>query len=420
MPLRSVAPRHALLTVSLAAVVVGAACQPEQRPTPGSVRTIGSPAAGSASTSTTESVSGPEPAASPAAAPQVAASPPGGVAPAGSPAARPGSAASPSASPSPAAAPSKPDGIYTPITNREIYQAVSSDYQAIVALTNQVNEGKPLPSAEILDIYENARFARTATAARPMRAFARDEARGQEFPEAARFYGTPTFLDTPVMDAINGTGSAASYTPAQRRQAIQKGLVRILAYWSRRYVQQAGTNLSPGTVDEGWAIYMGQEVNGTYPNSLSAVAASREANFNRPSSLDAPLRQALSRAQQAATRKDQAAYDAAAQEVSSRFNAIFYLSTARYLDQALKSAQAGKPNDATAQQMEGLSYYQTIQPTVASADTAADRAVVAYFTAAPASLTAPLRDEALAALNRAQAALLLTSADLVTPATFSS
>jgi hypothetical protein len=52
----------------------------------------------------------------PAAPPQSAASP-----------AAASSAASPAASP--ALPPSKPDGIYTPTTNREIYQAISADYQ---------------------------------------------------------------------------------------------------------------------------------------------------------------------------------------------------------------------------------------------------------------------------------------------------
>jgi hypothetical protein len=39
--------------------------------------------------------------------------------------------------------PTKSDGIYKPNTNREIYQKISSDYQEIAALTNQLNEGRP-------------------------------------------------------------------------------------------------------------------------------------------------------------------------------------------------------------------------------------------------------------------------------------
>ena len=404
---------------ALAGLPLLLACQAEQRPAAGSVKTIGSPTTKSVSgttgsvSGTTGSVSGVTGSVSGVAPSPKSASPAAPASP--SPAAQ----ASTGPSPSPAAAPpSQPDGIYTPVTNREIYQKISTDYQAIAALTNQVNEGKPLPSADILRIYEEAQAARIGTQSRPLRGFARDPARAQEFPEAAAFYGSPTFLDDPVIDAINGTGSAANYTSAQRRQAIQKGIQRILYYWSNRYLIQARGNLSPGTVDEAWAIYMGEEVDGKYPNSLSALAVSREGNFNRPGSIDVPLRQAMSRAQKAAADKDAAAYAAAEREVNSRFNAIFYLGTARYLNEALKSVQGDNPTNASAQQIEGLSFYQSIQPTLAQADPAADQTIVAYFTAQPESLTVQLRDDALAALNRAFDALLLQPEDRVTPATF--
>ena len=391
---RFAAPPRGLVLACAATLVVATACQAEQRPTPGSVKTIGSPAAGG-SVSASGSVSGVLPPA---------------------PVASPGAAASPGASPA-AAAPSKPDGIYTPVTNREAYQAIALDYQEIAALNNRVNEGQPLPSAEILAIYDNGKHA---AASRALGAFARAEARAAEFPDAAAFYGAPTFLDTPVRDAINGTGSAASYTPAQRRQAIQKGSQRIMAYWTMRYMQQARANLNPGLVDEAWAIYMGPDVDGKYPHSLSALALSREGNFSRPNSLDVPLRQAMSRAQQAAAAKDQAAYEAAEKDTYARLNAVFYLGATRYMNESLKTAQGGNAANAAVQQIEGLAFYQTIQPAVARADAAADRTIVAYLTAQPAALTAQGRDEALAAINRAATALLLTPADLVTPATFAS
>jgi hypothetical protein len=380
------------------ALVAVIGCQPEQRPTPGSVKTIGTPSGtGSVSASGSASVSGPAPA---AAAPTAVAE------------------SKPAASPGAAVVPSKPDGIYTPTTNREIYQLIASDYQEIVALTNQVNEGKPLPAEEILDIYEHSRLARLGTQMRILRDFAREPARAEEYPEAAQFYASSTFLDDPVIAAINGTGPAAQYSPAQRRQAIQKGVIRIIYHWSRRYMIQARSSLNPGLVDEAWAIYMGKEVDGKYPNSLSGAAVSREGNFNRPGAVDAPLREAMRSAQQAANSKDAAAFATAEQDVYSRYHAIFYLSTARYLNEALKSVLAGNTANATAQQMEGLSYYHSIQPAVARADAAADKAIVAFYTSAPASITMQMRDETLAALNRTASALLLKPEDLVTPASF--
>jgi hypothetical protein len=315
--------------------------------------------------------------------------------------------------------PSAPDGVYTPTTDREIYQRIASDYQLITALTNQIDEGLPLPTAEILQIYEEARIARIGDGSRPLRGFARETARAQEFPEAAQFYGSATFLDDPVIDAIQGTGSAAVYSEAQRREAIQKGLLRIIYYWSARYVEQARANLNPGLVDEAWAIYMGVPVDGRYPNSLSASAVTREILFSRPGSIDVPLRQALVRAQQAAANQNAVAYASAANDVHSRFNAIFYLSTARYLQVAWEAAQTSSLDRTAVLQVEGLSYYRSIQPQVALADPSADQTLVAYFTASPESLTLAARDEAPDALNRSFDALRLVPSDRVTPATFS-
>jgi hypothetical protein len=311
------------------------------------------------------------------------------------------------------------DGIYNPITDREIYQKISSDYQEIVKLTNQVNEGNPLPSSEILEIYEEAKLAVVGAGRRIMRDFARDPARTREFPDAMAFYCSATFLDDPVIDAITGSGSAAGYTDAQRRQAIQKGLLRIIYHWSRHYIDRGGASLSPGLVDEGWAVYMGfPTAEGTYPNSLSAVAVSREGNFERQGSVDVPLREAMARAQKAAADKDPAAYEAAKRDIYSRYHAIFYLATARYINESARHAQDGNAANAGVAQIEGLSFYQSIQPTVAKADAAADETIVAYFKAPAGELTTAKRDEALAALNKAFDALLLKAEDRVTPETF--
>jgi hypothetical protein len=122
----------------------------------------------------------------------------------------------------------------------------------------------------------------------------------------------------------------------------------------------------------------------------------------------------MSRAQKAADEKDQAAYDAAANDIYSRFHAIFYLGTVRYLDEALKSAQAGNLDASAVQMVEGLSSYLSIQPQVAKADPAADKAIVDYFKSEPSSLTPAFRDAALAAINSTGNALLLEQTDQVT------
>jgi len=318
---------------------------------------------------------------------------------------------------------------YTPVTNVAVYQLISQDFQEISQLTNAVNEGRPLPSAEILAIYQSAKHARVGSMSRQLRTFARAQVRQQEFPDAARLYGSAAFLDIPVFDAIQGSGSAASYSPGQRRQAIQKGVQRIMAYWVLQELMVAEMRLRDGNtgptgaqqnVDEAWAIYMGMPQGTGFPFSLSATAVSREMNFRRDGTVDTPLRQALQRAQRAAAAGSLADFQTARREAESRLNAMFYLASARYLNEALKSAQAGNHESSAVQQIEGLSFYLTIRPKVATADAAADMAIVEYYRAAPATLTQALRDETLAALNRAAGALGLQPTDLLSPADYSS
>jgi hypothetical protein len=310
--------------------------------------------------------------------------------------------------------PSASDGIFTPETNREIYQKISSDYQEIAALTNVVNEGQPLPAPEILLLYEAGMHTRIGTSSRSLRGFAREYARTTDFPEYVEFYESPTFLDTTVNDAIAGARTAEDYTDAQRRQAIQKGVIRILYHWSLRYVRNAEETLNEGWVDEAWAIYMGEPGDdGSYPNSLSALARSREGNFGREGTIDTPMREAMARAEAAAKADDAAAYKEAANDIYSRFNAIFYLATIRYLNESVKSVEAGEMETAGVQMVEGLSFYYSIQQQVATADPAVDEAIVGFYTADPATLTPEMRDEVLSAINGVADDLLLAQSDIV-------
>ena len=310
--------------------------------------------------------------------------------------------------------PTKSDGILTPVSHREIYQKISSDYQEIVALTNLINIGRPLPLAEIMLLYEAGMHTRIGNSSRTLRGFARDPRRSEEFPDSAAFYESDTFLDSPISNAARLRGEAEEYTPAQQRQAIQKSLLRIIYHWSKRYMFLGGERQSARLVDEAWAVYVGEEVNGQYPNSLAATALKREGNFGREGAIDTPLREAMAEAQQAAADMDDAAYEVAAQKVYSRFNAIFYLSTVKYINEAYKKAEADDAYGAGTAQVEGLSFYRSIQPEVANANAASNETIVAYFQMAPEDLTSALRDGALAALNRASSALFLTQADLVT------
>jgi hypothetical protein len=325
---------------------------------------------------------------------------------------------------SPAPDASAPDGIYTPFTNRLIYQAIASDYQELVRISDETlsvpavtytSNAAPPTTAAILRIYEEPVHANINGGLRRLRGFALEEDRATEFPTATSFYGTAAFLDVPVIDAIAKIRSAENYTPNQRRQAIQKGALNIMRHWTARYIDLGGRQMNAGLVDEAWAVYMGLPGPGAdYPHGLSQLARTREASFNRPGTIDTPFRQVLSRAQRAAADQNAAVYADAAREAHSRLSAIFYLSTVRSMNEPLVSIAAGDGDNAATQLVEGLSFYRSLQPEVATRMPAVDQAVMAFFNTAPGELTTAQRNSAVAALNSAAEVLLLSPADLVT------
>ena len=308
--------------------------------------------------------------------------------------------------------PTASDGYYHPTTNREIYQKISTDYQAIAQLTNVISAGKPFPAAEIWLLYEAGSHTRLGAQSRTLRSFAAGTTPSTYFPESAEFYGSETFLDDPIENVIRGRGEAENYSDAQRRQAVNKGMLRILYHWSKFYMIIGAEQMRSGLIDEAWAVYVGEEVDGGYPNSLAALAQAREGNFGREGTIDVPLREAMERARQAAEAGDRAAMDAAIRDVYSRYNALFYLATVRYIGVSYNDVQEGK--DPGTHQVEALAFYQSIQPEVANADPSVDETIMAYVTAEPDQITAASRDAALAALNSVAASLLLTPDDLVT------
>ncbi len=67
---------------------------------------------------------------------------------------------------------------------------------AAARLWNVFNEGKPLPAAETLLLHEVGMHTRVGPRSKTLRAFARDPERADEYPAAAEFHGSETFLVT--------------------------------------------------------------------------------------------------------------------------------------------------------------------------------------------------------------------------------
>ena len=84
------------------------------------------------------------------------------------------------------------------------------------------------------------------------------------------------------------------------------------------------------------------------------------------------------------------------------------------MNEPLASIAAGDGDNAAAQLAEGLSFYRSLQPEVATGMPAVDHAVMAFFNTPASELTTAQRNRAVAALNSAAEVLLLSPADLVT------
>ena len=321
------------------------------------------------------------------------------------------------------------DEIYVPVSGVDGHLAIALDARDIAALL----EASPVDYAAVAQIYSAGKNSKNSDGSfRTLKGFATDAERAEEFADAVAFFGSPTFLDDDVSAAIDGTGEAAGWSDAQRKQAINKGVLRILYHWVRHEMHGAQDKLAAGEVDpadgaphnwdEAWAFYAGAaDETGARPYALAGTALKREDNYAKQGLIDQPLREALADGLEAIEAADESALADAIERVESRLNAIFYLSTARYFQNAFEAASAGDTEEVSIALIEGLSFYRTIQPMVAAADPNADELISAFFSRpADSPFTLEERDEALAALNRSQvaSALALEVTDLLSPASY--
>ena len=329
----------------------------------------------------------------------------------------------------PSAAASGADDIYTPVSNVASHLALALDARDIAALL----KASPVDYTAIGQIYsEGKNSQRSDGTVRTLKGFATDAERAEQFADAAALYGSPTFLDDEISAAINGTGIAAGWSDGQREQAVNKGILRILYYWVLDELGAAKADLAAGEVDpaegaphawdEGWAFYVGAaDESGARPYALAATALKREADYKKDGLIDAPLRQALADGLEAIEEGDAAALDEAEKQVQSRLNAIFYIATARYFNNAYAAAAKGDTSATAVALVEGLSFYRTIQPIVAAADAEADEIISAFYQRSSTSpITVEERDAALTALNEsavtAELGLLVT--DMLTSSSY--
>ena len=183
--------------------------------------------------------------------------------------------------------PTKTDDYYTATTNREIYQKISTDYQEIVKQTNAIREGKPLRlRLKYGCCMKRVLVHDSVTAVGHSGPFPPGSSLSTYFPESSEYYGSATFLDAPIQNAVRGRGRELYRCP--EASGHSKGLTQNLYHWAKFYMiigMIIGQDRSSSRlIDEAWAIYVG----GEYLNSLAALARAQEANFGREGTLRYP------------------------------------------------------------------------------------------------------------------------------------
>jgi hypothetical protein len=320
------------------------------------------------------------------------------------------------------------DDIYRPVSDVAGHARLALDAVDIAALFDKSS----VDYQAIKTICEKGKNSANPDGSfRTLCGFAISPDRAKEFPESAAFFGSPTFLNDEMAAALSATGVAANWSDAERKQAITNGANRIFYHLSIHELKASVAKFKDGNVepvagaphnwDEAWAYYVGPpDQTGARPYGLASTADKLEKEYSKQGRIDRAARQAMADGLQALVRGDAAAVEAANNKIISRFNAIFYLATARSLNEAYQAAAAGNTKLAATHQVEGLSCYRTIQPIVATADADADAAIKNYFAGDPGNMTEQSRDATLSALNRPRVAtaMALEAGDLLTPASY--
>ncbi|MDQ3679543.1 MAG: hypothetical protein M3378_03175 [Actinomycetota bacterium] len=129
------------------------------------------------------------------------------------------------------------------------------------------------------------------------------------------------------------------------------------------------TTGAPHNVDEAWAFYTAER------QGPASTAAKRAADFKKEGKVHEAVVAAVIEAQEAAKAGDVSKLEAAISDTEAALDYVFYLATFKYLD------TKGDP----VTRAEGESFYQGIQPEVATAAGDADEAISAAFASGQAN-----------------------------------
>ena len=308
-------------------------------------------------------------------------------------------------------------GGYTPVSD------VSAHAKVVLDICD-INELLPSDAAIDYDairiIYEEGKSSVNSDGSvRTIAGFARSERDEAIWNGYVDHYGDPTWLDTFVISAIDGTGPFAGEPDLVRRQGIQKGIQnQIMIAWVLHELvgaldkAEAGefdpADGAPHNWDEGWAFYHG-EASDCAPYS---TADKRGENFGTGTAVNDALVDAFIRGVEALVAEDREVAAEAKDEIIRQITITYIQATIRYAHQIDDALADGDGESARISQAEGWGFFRVIEPLLAAADPSAADAIADRFDLSAGAPQAASSEAVESAIESTYESLGITAEDV--------
>ena len=276
-------------------------------------------------------------------------------------------------------------GGYKPASDVVSHSLVVVDVAEINALLG----ADKIDFAAVKALYEDGKNSVKSSGIRTIAGFARSERSERIWDDYTAYYNDPTWLDTYVTHAIDGTGPFEGEADGVRKQGIQKGIQnQIMIAWALHEVVAAEEKVAAGNIDvnkgaphnwdEWWAFYHGD--NDAAPKgSPFATADKRGGNFGTGSAVNDALLKATNEGLEASKSGDASALAAAADEILRQVTITYVQATIRYGSKMQADLEAGDDAKARIHQAEGWAFFRVIEPLVAKANASSAKDLNAIY-----------------------------------------
>ena len=308
-------------------------------------------------------------------------------------------------------------GAYQPVSDVDSHADVVLD---VCEINSLLPKDAPLDYDAIERVYtEGGNSVKGDGSIRTIAGFARSERDERIWNDYVAYYGDPTWLDSFVMSAIEGTGAFAGESDLVRRQGIQKGIQnQVMVAWAIHELvaalgKAAQDNFDPASGaphnwDEGWAFYHGAEPGcGPY-----ATADKRGGNFGTGTAVNAALAAAFTEGVEALVDGSAAGGGIATAKIMQQLSVTYVQATIRYAHVMDGDLESGDTDAARVHQAEGWAFFRVIEPLVAGVDADAAATIASYYDLSAGPPRAGAGDAVQAALESVYAGLGITAAQV--------